>query len=257
MAINKNWTRDELIVAFNLYCKIPFSKIYYKHPQIVKLAHIIGRTPSAVALKLVNFGRLDPELQKRNIVGMRHGSKSEETIWNEFRNNWEELAFEGERIFAELKHEPIEKSAGIEDDYLPEEGREREAIVKTRVNQKFFHDTVLASYDNKCCITGINLPGLLVAGHIVPWSKDKKNRLNPSNGLCLNSLHHAAFDRGFITLTTDYIITLSKIVFDQKKIDVAKQFFIPYENKKISLPQRFLPDKSFLEYHNKHIFIRN
>ena len=115
MAINKNWTRDELIVAFNLYCKIPFSKIYYKHPQIVKLAHIIGRTPSAVALKLVNFGRLDPELQKRNIVGMRHGSKSEETIWNEFRNNWEELAFEGERIFAELKHEPIEKSTEIDD----------------------------------------------------------------------------------------------------------------------------------------------
>lgn len=98
-----NWTRDELIIAFNLYCKMPFGKITSKNPEIINLAKIIGRTPSAVALKLVNFARLDPELQKRKIVGMSHGSKSEEKIWNEFHDNWEELAFESELLLADLK----------------------------------------------------------------------------------------------------------------------------------------------------------
>jgi putative restriction endonuclease len=252
----KNWNRNELIIAFNLYCKIPFSKIYYKNPRIVEWARLIGRSSSSVALKLVNFGRLDPELQKRNIVGMRHGSKAEETIWNEFRNNWEELAFESERILAGYKHEPIEKSAGIEADYLPEEGKEKEAVVNIRVKQSFFRKTVLASYDYKCCITEIPIQELLVAGHIIPWSKDKKNRLNPSNGLCLNSLHDKAFDKGLITVTPDYKIKLSSVILKVKSNNLLNTFFLPFENKPIRLPQRFLPDKAFLEYHNNIVFVK-
>jgi hypothetical protein len=62
--MRENWNREELIVAFNLYCKIPFERITSRNPEIINLAKIIGRTPSAVALKLVNFARLDPELRK-------------------------------------------------------------------------------------------------------------------------------------------------------------------------------------------------
>lgn len=132
-----NWTRDELIVAFNLYCKIPFCKITSKNPEIINLANIIGRTPSAVALKLVNFARLDPELQKRNIAGMSHGSKGDEKIWNEFQGNWEELAFESELLLARFKGEPIEISSKINLDNIPKEGKERAATIKARVNQNF------------------------------------------------------------------------------------------------------------------------
>ena len=89
-----------MIVAFNLYCKIPFGRITSNHPEIINLAKIIGRTPSAVAFKLVNFARLDPELQKREVAGMSHGSKSEVEIWNEFHGNWNELAFESEILLA-------------------------------------------------------------------------------------------------------------------------------------------------------------
>jgi putative restriction endonuclease len=88
---NKNWSKDELIVAFNLYCKTPFTKINATNKGVVELAGEIGRSPSAVALKLANFARLDPELQKRNISGMTHGSKVEAEIWQEFNNNWEEF----------------------------------------------------------------------------------------------------------------------------------------------------------------------
>ncbi|MDO9098411.1 MAG: HNH endonuclease [Candidatus Methanoperedens sp.] len=251
----KNWVREELIIAYNLYCKTPFGKIDDNNLEIINLAKIIGRTPSAVALKLSNFASLDPELQKRNIVGMRHGSKSDKEIWDEFNGNWDELAFESEILLARFKGEPIEKSANIDLDSLSIEGTDREAIIKARVYQNFFRSSILASYENKCCITGISIPELLVASHIIPWSKDEKNRLNPHNGLCLNLLHDKAFDRGFITITEDYEIKLSSALLEYKKNEAVQKFFLPYSDKIISKPKKFLPDKSFLKYHYENVFI--
>lgn len=251
----KNWNREELIIAYNLYCKTPFGKIDDNNLEIINLAKIIGRTPSAVALKLSNFASLDPELKKRDIVGMRHGSKSDKEIWDEFNGNWDELAFESENSLARFKGEPIEKSAKIDLESLPRDGKEREAIIRARVNQSFFRSAILATYENKCCITGISIPELLVASHIIPWSIDEKNRLNPHNGLCLNLLHDKAFDRGLITITEDYEIKLSSALLDYKKNEAVQKFFLPYSDQIILKPKKFLPDKSFLKYHYENVFI--
>lgn len=186
---------------------------------------------------------------------MRHGSKSDKEIWNEFHGNWDELAFESEILLARVKGESIENSTNIDLDSLPSEGKEREAIIKARVNQIFFRSAILASYENKCCITGISIPELLVASHIIPWSKDEKNRLNPHNGLCLNLLHDKAFDRGLITITEDYKMKLSPALMNYKKNEAIEKFFLPYGDQTISLPKKFLPDKSFLRYHNENVFI--
>jgi putative restriction endonuclease len=95
----RNWTREEQILAFNLYCKTPFSKISAAYNKEIKeLAAIIGRSDSAVALKLVNYARLDPALQQRNVSGMKNGSKADLEIWNEFHENWDELAWQSEQI---------------------------------------------------------------------------------------------------------------------------------------------------------------
>lgn len=252
-AVNRNWSKDELIVGFNLYCKTPFTKINARNKGVIELASIVHRSPSSVALKLANFARLDPALQKRNISGMRHGSKAEAEIWNEFSHDWEELAYQSELILAKFKNESIENSTGIIKEGLPTEGRERDVIVKARVNQSFFRQTILASYDNKCCITGISIPDLLIASHIIPWSVDKKNRMNPSNGLCLNALHDMAFDKGLITVTTDYKLKVSEALTATHSD--ALLFFTAYNNKRITLPQRFTPTKQFLEYHNKYVYI--
>ncbi|MEW6108955.1 MAG: hypothetical protein AB1632_07310 [Nitrospirota bacterium] len=99
----RNWSEQELIVAFNLYCKLPFGQFHNNNTKVIELAKILGRTPSSVSLKLCNFARLDPIHQKRGIRGMSHGSKLEEKIWNEFNQNWEELAYQSEIILAELK----------------------------------------------------------------------------------------------------------------------------------------------------------
>ena len=161
----RDWTREELIVAFNLYCTIPFGRIHIRNPQIIELAKAIGRTPSAVSWKLANFARLDPVLQKRNISGAKHGARAEIEIWNEFSNDWEGLAFESERL--------LDKMTGRLSQLVDEgrefpEGRTREAIIRTRVNQGFFRAAVLAAYNMRCCVTGLSVPELLTASHIVP-----------------------------------------------------------------------------------------
>lgn len=156
-------------------------------------------------------------------------------------------------MISKFTHQPIEKVAEINIDDIPM-GKEREAIIKQRVNQSFFRSTILSSYNLRCCITGLSIPDLLVASHIIPWSKDDKNRLNPHNGLCLNSIHDKAFDKGFITITTDYRIKVSKYFNDFKKDNAVTELFLRYDNQSIILPDKFSPTKEFLDYHQNNIF---
>jgi putative restriction endonuclease len=248
-----NWSREETIVAFNVYCKIPFKSSRKSNPTIIKYANIIGRSPSALNMKVGNFGRLDPELKKQGIVGLSHGSKMEEEVWNEFNGNWEKLAYESELLIAKFANKSLEETIAIETADI-KQGLDREAVVKQRVNQNFFRSTVLSSYYYRCCITGLSIPDFLVASHILPWSKNKSHRLNPRNGLCLNAIHDKAFDRGFLTITPDFFIKTSKAFRDFANEKAVQDFFIKYENQKINLPDRFLPARDFLEYHYQNIF---
>ncbi len=68
------WTRDELVLALDLYCRIPFRQTKATNPQVVSLARLIGRSPAGVARKLGNFGAFDPELQRRGVSGISSAS---------------------------------------------------------------------------------------------------------------------------------------------------------------------------------------
>jgi putative restriction endonuclease len=249
------WTRDELIIAFNLYCKIPFGQIDEDNTAVIALANILGRTPGALSWKLANFARLDPALQARGIKGAPHGSKGEVEVWEEFNNNWDSLAFESERLVADLTHQSVEEMNHLDEDELPKEGIERERLVRVRVNQRFFRSTVLISYESRCCITGLAIPTLLSASHIAPWAKNPNNRMNPRNGLCLNLLHHKAFDEGLITITPEFRVRVSSSLPRSIAGDVYETFFERYNNQRALPPSRFFPDAMLLEWHNKTIFV--
>jgi len=113
----------------------------------------------------------------------------------------------------------------------------------------------LSCYNSQCCITGLSIPNFLVASHIIPWSKDKKNRLNPRNGLCFNYLHDKAFDKGYITITQDYKVQISRYFNDFQKDNSVIDLFFNYKDNNIILPSKFLPSREFLEYHKNNIFI--
>lgn len=248
----KKWSDEETILAFYYYCKIPFGKIHKTNPEVIRIADMLGRTPSSVVFKMGNLGHFDPELQKRNVSGLSNASKTDEAVVSRFRNNWEDLSFEAQRIEAQLKGLSIEK---LSIDGIPV-GDMCETTVRSRVNQQFFREAVLASYQQKCCITGIAVPTLLIASHIKPWavSDPKTERTNPSNGLCLNALHDKAFDKGLITVLPDYTIAISSAL-QKSPADSGTDWLLQCNRQKIRLPEKFLPDKEFLQYHNDVIFI--
>ena len=252
-----NWTREETILAFDLYCKMPFSKISKTNREIIELANLIGRSPSAVGLKMANLARFDQELRARNVSGMSHGSRMDEEIWNEFCNNWEELSYQAQQILAAKRQITLEEELdNIEMECIPE-GEDRERLVKQRVGQYFFRLAVLSAYSNRCCVTGLSIPEMLVSSHIKPWkvSNAQTERTNPSNGLCLNALHDKAFDRGLITIDHNYNIIVSDKL---RKVDMdneTKVWLYHYNGHRIMLPDRFMPGQEFIEYHNDMIFL--
>jgi putative restriction endonuclease len=242
------WTKEQLLLAINLYSKLPFGQINHRNPIIIDLAILIGRTPGAVAYKLVNFASLDPRLKQK---GLSNASNLDKAIWQEYMENWDDVFIEGEKLLAAKRNTTIEKLYNINlDEYTEKEGLAVQRIVKVCLNQDIFRGLVLTNFDNKCCMTGIKIPELIVASHITPWSKDDKNRLNPQNGLALNYLHDKAFDKHLITLTEDYKIKISPKFYQHKEIDSIKQNFINYDGKDMIAPKKFYPDIKFLRIHN-------
>lgn len=253
------WTKEQLKLAFHLYCQLPFGKLHSRNREIVELASLIGRTPSAVAMKLVNLASLDPAITSTGRVGLGNASALDREVWDEFHANWEKLALECERLRQGLgAAAPVDTLEEADSDgALAAEdfsGETRRVVTEQRIKQHFFRRAVLSSYHGRCCMSGLAEPRLLIASHIVPWSKDKANRLNPSNGLCLSAIHDRAFDKGLLTLTDDFRIVLAD---ELRKRDEAfvKQVLLPLDGRQIEMPERFVPDVGFLARHRAEVFV--
>ena len=255
----RRWTREETIIVFNLYCQIPFKDSNKSHPDVQRFAKLVNRTPSAVNMKIGNFGSFDPELKKRGITGLRNASRLDKEIWDEFHNDWQTLIDESERLIAE-REKALNNVLAVDLPIYREEhpervGRERLAVVRVRENQPFFRKAILSAYESACCVTGIDIETLLVASHIKPWAEsDSTEKLNPQNGLCLNALHDRAFDRGLIAVSDDYTIMVSEQV-SHSKSGTVREMLSGYEGQKIKLPTRFIPRSDFIEWHRNNIFL--
>lgn len=255
MAERKLWTRDELILALNLYLKLPFGKLHAGTPEIIHLANLIGRTAGSVAMRLNNFASVDPYHQQRGIGGLPGGRKQVEPIWNEFIGNKDELLFESERILAEREHRTIEdKFSNVLEGTENLKGEYKVREVKTRVNQNIFRQIVIANYSGKCAVSGIDIPDLLVASHIIPWSKNEEERLNPENGICLSPLYDRAYDKGYIAINEKFEILLSNDLKKKSKEEYYLKCFSSLAGSKIILPNKYYPKKDFLQFHLDKIF---
>ncbi len=257
---NSRWSRKELLVAFHLYCQTPFGKMHNRNPEVIYLAKLIGRTPSSVAMKLVNFASLDPAITSTGRTGLGNASTGDKAIWSEFHRDWERLALESKKVLEGLSNGTAlqfdDTNNSVIDLPSSYEGITKSVLTEVRVKQSFFRKAVLAGYQNRCCISGMQERKLLIASHIVPWSEDKLNRLNPRNGLCLSALHDRAFDQGLITITPDFRIRVAKKLKSQRENSMINSAIVEMEGRSIFLPEKFLPNAEFLSWHNKHRFER-
>lgn len=254
----KLWTKEELLLVFNLYLKLPFGKMHTRTPEIIEMANLLGRTVNSIAIRLTNFAACDPYHQNRGVKGMVGGIKQCQPIWDEFFNNQEELIFLSEQILAEKEHQTIEtKFDEILFDIKDLKGETKIREVKTRVNQNVFRQIVISNYSGKCAITGIDLPELLFASHIIPWSKNEDERLNPENGICLSAFYDKAYDKGLISINEKYQVIISDKLKKKKEANYFGKYFAPIENQSLILPQRYFPKKEFIQYHLDEIFNKN
>jgi putative restriction endonuclease len=247
------WTRDELLKVLSLYCQIPFGQMHSQNPAVKHLAIQIERSPSAIAFKLVNFASLDPQLQDRGVKGMQHTSQADRAIWDEYYGRWDILADNA----LQWEHTSIdeEQLPPLTEPTSPPSGSTDVAReVTVRRGQHFFRSAILSAYDNKCCLTGIRCAALLQASHIVPWSRDASLRLDPHNGLCLNALHDAAFDRGLITVSKSLQLEVSTRVKAEMPRRVYEEMFGNLSGIQIAIPERFKPSEQALSFHRENVF---
>jgi predicted restriction endonuclease len=245
------WTIDELKLARALYCQIPFGKMHSRNPDVIRLADKIGRTSSAVAMKLVNFASLDPEIIASGRTGLGNASATDKMVWEEFQTNWDNELLKATKDlpgYKILSDKDSEEQLGISVITT------RKAEVEIRTKQSIFRRMILSSYAGVCCISGLSEPKLLIASHIVPWNKDSGNRLNPHNGLCLSVLHDKAFDRGLITVLPDYTVAVSKEITKLIDDHFAQSTLAAINGQKIKMPEKFHPLPAFLIWHNQNIF---
>lgn len=243
------WTWEESILAFELYCRIPFQRTKANNPAVQELARLLGRTPASVARKLGNFGAFDPELRQKEISGLTHTSKLDRQVWDEFHADWNGLVWTANEIRAE-KRDAIETRRHL---LQPSGPSETVRLTKQRVHQSFFREAILSSYAATCCVTGLAIPECLIASHIIPWSEDERFRTDPTNGLCLSATFDRLFEAGLMTVTTDLIVRFSSRITESKSV-VDEQLLCRYHDHPIRRPHRFLPGVEYLTWHHTNRF---
>lgn len=262
MAAGKRWTRDELLVALNLYHKLTFGQLHARHPAVIALAEKLERGSNSVAMKLCNLASLDPALKLRGIKGLEGASALDREVWQEFHDHLDEAVPASEDALRKLFG--ADESSELE--VLPRDGirvrkrppsgaTETMAQVKQRRGQEYFRDAVLNNFGGRCGVTRLGLRELLIASHILPWGTHPKERLNVRNGICLSRLHDAAFDRGLIAFDEGLKLLLSPRLKAELSQKAVADSFGAYAGEPLHLPaDAALPEFSFLAEHRAKIF---
>lgn len=258
--VSRPWTREEVLLAINLYCRLPYRKLRQTTPEVRALAQLLNRTPSAISKRCCNYVQFDPVESKR-VKGFSRAAKLDRSIWAEINGDWETFAAECGKVEAVLLENHVTRSSenaekSLFDACLPL-GDSKEQTVRVRIGQRFFRAAVLTAYNRRCCVTGLQHDALLVASHIKPWrqSDPKTERTNPRNGLCLSPLYDKAFDAGLMTVDEKWKIIFSSSVLNCVPKAVTQSLFHCYHGNQILLPERFMPEQQFLDFHRHHIFI--
>jgi len=219
--------------------------------EVQALALNMGRAANAVAMRLWNFASLDPESTQRGISGLGNVGRPCLAIWEEYTAHREEIIFESQMLWLHNMPEENDQEWKEVEEKL---GIDKERWIKTRVNQSFFRQIVLSNYNFTCAVSGLQVPELLNASHIIPWATEPTMRLAPENGLCLSALYDRCFDRGLMTIDTNLMIRFSKHLAEQIPAEPYAHFFGKYEGQALNPPARYAPAPHALLYHNSSIF---
>lgn len=254
MTSSSLWTEDEVTLALILYLSRPFGKLYSTHPDVQRLAALLGRSPGAVSRKLGNLGSCDNTLRARGVKGLVNVSKVDTEMWEKYvgsergskplgplLEDASEIASERDMDLGFLFNEfPVQGKVSPADS-------ERLVLRKERLFQQFFRDVILAGYGGRCAISGLRVPELTEAAHIIPWSEREDCRLLPSNGIALNTLLHRAYDADLLGIDEKCRVHVSKPLLKGAEDSKMQAFFESVDGSVLQPSRHFTPSPLFLE----------
>lgn len=250
----RRWTEEETRLSLFLYFQLTYGQLDKANPEVRALAARIGRTPSSVAMKLGNFASLDPKILSSGRKGLSGATNLDRKIWADFTRDW---TGQVTQISDLLESENNSKGSIVSEirqpyTFEPYTGESTKlAVIERRVGQDFFRRAVLANFDNRCCITGIAVPALLNASHILPWKDDVAHRHNPENGLALSATFDRAFDGGFIAFDENKRLLIGERISSHEDAG-TRNYFARYEGLTMQDSLRFEPSSAFLAWHREH-----
>jgi len=254
MGKGKRWTREDVIIAYALYCVIPFSKVNNSNQTIKDAAEVMGRSPTSLKMRICNLAALDPDFLATGRAGLSSVAKLDQEVFAEFSNDWAGLSATAE----ELLGLPVFDIA--EPVYNGPDRRRKKtyAEISDKQARRFFRKSVIAAYEGRCCISGMTIPQMLIASHIKPYAVSdlQTERANPANGLLLNAFYDRAFDQGLMTVLPDLTILISDQVKEVYTDERTREWLYAIEGTKIKRPARFAPSRDLLTYHNEYVFLR-
>ncbi len=164
---------------------------------------------------------------------------------------------EGLRLFEQAKSVILSQSATIQTnsdrlmEVSPRYGEER--LVRPRLGQGGFRVVVLDEYERRCSITGERTLPVLEAAHIQPYSEEGPHDV--ANGILLRSDLHTLFDKGYITMTNDLRVEVSRRI--REEFSNGREYYALHGRELNVLPSilSHRPAARFLEWHQNNCFL--
>ena len=125
-------------------------------------------------------------------------------------------------------------------------------LTRARLGQGAFRVLVTGAYQRRCAVTGERTLPVLEAAHIKPFSSEGPN--HTSNGLLLRSDLHILFDRGYLTVTPDLQVEVSRRI--KEEFDNGRQYYPLHGQRLVTLPEACedQPDRHYLAWHNEEVY---
>jgi putative restriction endonuclease len=249
MIERRRWGRDELLIVLRMYFNLDFGQLHARHPTVIATAEQLGRGVNSVGMKASNFASLDPAITSTGRKGLVGTSSADRALWAEYSEQWDDLAVDAAIAWDDFGSsvDPVIM--------VPAGASESLSSMKARRHQGFFRASVLANYQYRCAITGLESPALLNASHIIPWSIDESRRADPTNGLALNTLHDRTFDRGLISIDESLKMIVSSRLKSLAENEFTESALLKWAGWELIPPFRYPPNSEALEYHCDEIFV--
>jgi putative restriction endonuclease len=162
----------------------------------------------------------------------------------------------GASLWAKVQERIEGKPSFIENNVINSMVKERygrEYLIRPRLGQGAFRVLVTEAYSRRCAITGERTLPVLNASHIKPYAQEGPHAVN--NGLLLREDIHTLFDRGYMTVTENYRVEVSKRI--KEDYGNGQEYYHMHGKPLLVLPQNKLelPSKEYIQWHNENVYV--